>query len=149
MCWKRLSLAILPIFIALSIADYLQTYALLEVTNGRVVEGNPIAAAFLDQHGWHGLAMFKLGSVVAVIAVIAILAKRRPPAGAFVAVLGCVALLWVNLHSRNLLAEPVHQQHHYEERLSEEFHDQLPPHDLDPIPARKDGRFFLPAVPVS
>lgn len=104
MSWSRLTVAGLAVFAALSATDFMQTFALVETTGGRVVEGNPVAAEWLDRYGWAGLAAFKAASVLVVCGVIALLARHRPPAGALVAAVGCLALVSVTTYSHNLLA---------------------------------------------
>ncbi|MFO0849341.1 MAG: hypothetical protein U0871_12425 [Gemmataceae bacterium] len=104
MSWSRVTVAGLAVFAALSATDFMQTFALVETTGGRVVEGNPVAAEWLDRYGWAGLAAFKAASVLVVCGVIFLLARHRPPAGALVTAVGCLALISVTTYSHNLLA---------------------------------------------
>jgi uncharacterized membrane protein len=112
MSWQRLILAGLIGFTALSVTDFLQTFALVEASDGRIVEGNPVAAEWLDRWGWTGLAVFKAGAVAVVLGVIYVLARHRPPAGAMVAAIGCLALAVVTTRSDHLLANlpPAHEE---------------------------------------
>lgn len=108
MSWKNVSVAGLAVFVALSVTDFVQTFALVETSGGRVVEGNPVAAEWLARYGWVGLAAFKAASVLVVAGVVLILARRRPSAGALVAAVGCAALVWVTTYSHSLLADTPH-----------------------------------------
>ena len=51
-------------YVVLSATDLLFTSALLK-GNCEAYESNPIAAAFLEQHGLRGLALYKIGGVIA------------------------------------------------------------------------------------
>jgi len=102
---KRACYAGLAVFAVLSVTDYVQTYVLVQTTGGRVYESNPVAGAWLARYGWVGLAAFKAGAVAVVVGSVALLAARRPGAGAGVAVTACLALLWVTLYSRQLMAQ--------------------------------------------
>ena len=104
MSWRSVTVAGLALFAVLSVTDFLQTFALIETSGGRVVEGNPVAAEWLDRYGWVGLAAFKAASMLVVVGVIFVLARRRPPAGALVAAFGCLALISVTTYSHGLLA---------------------------------------------
>lgn len=104
MSWSKVTVAGLAVFAALSATDFMQTFALVETTGGRVVEGNPVAAEWLDRYGWTGLAVFKAASMLVVCGVIFLLARHRPSAGALVAAVGCLALIGVTTYSHNLLA---------------------------------------------
>ncbi|MBX9581591.1 MAG: DUF5658 family protein [Gemmataceae bacterium] len=101
---NRLWLAGLAIFVALSAADFTQTYALIHTGDGAVYEANPVAAPWLERYGWHGLAVYKLAAVLVVAGVVVVLAGRNRRAAAGVAGMGCAALLAVTLYSRDLIA---------------------------------------------
>ena len=89
------------LFLALSVADFVQTYALLQ--GGTVVEANPVAAEWLARHGWVGLAAFKGALTLTVFLVVVLLARRRSPAAGRVLALGCAVLLGVAVYSRGLV----------------------------------------------
>ena len=89
------------LFAALSVADFVQTYALIE--GGPAYEANPVAAEWLARHGWAGLAAFKGLLGLCVIGAVALLARRRPPVAARVLALGCAVLFGVGVYSRGLL----------------------------------------------
>lgn len=111
MTTHRTVIGCLIVFAALSVTDFVQTYALIRHTNGTVYEANPVAAVWLDRFGWAGLAMFKAGTVAILMGAVALMARRSGRAAARVAALGCAALLFVSLHSRQLLATmPVNEQ---------------------------------------
>lgn len=104
MIGKRLWLAGVVAFALLSLTDFVQTYALISRGEGTVYEANPVAGAWLERHGWSGLAAFKLGAVAVFAGAAVLLAIRRPRAGAGVLALGCLALLTVTLYSSRLIA---------------------------------------------
>ncbi|HET6573349.1 MAG TPA: DUF5658 family protein [Fimbriiglobus sp.] len=103
---KRIWLAGLALFALLSVTDFVQTYALIADSDGGVYEANPVANAWLEQHGWGGLAAFKAGAVAVFVGAAALLLVRRPNAGAGVMALGCAALFAVTVYSGQLLANP-------------------------------------------
>jgi hypothetical protein len=103
---KAVCYAGLAVFVALSFADYILTYALIRTTRGQVGEGNPVAAEWLREHGWAGLAAFKATTVLVVAGAVLMLARRRPQVGVGVVGVACAALVAVNLYSRHLLTQP-------------------------------------------
>jgi hypothetical protein len=94
----------LALFVALSVTDFALTYALIQVSGGAVYEANPVAAVWLEQYGWNGLAGFKAATVVVFLAAVATLARRSRWLATWVAACSCTAVLLVNLHSHQLLA---------------------------------------------
>jgi hypothetical protein len=112
---NRLSLAGLALFALLSLTDFVQTYVLITQGKGTVYEANPVANAWLESHGWVGLAAFKFGAVAVFAGAVFLLAVHRPRAGTGVLVLGCLALLWVTVYSSRLLANPNQPQQADEE----------------------------------
>jgi hypothetical protein len=101
---KRIWLSGLVLFSILSLTDFAQTYVLIGAGDGSVYEANPVANAWLQQHGWSGLAAFKLGAVVVFLGAASLLMVRRPRTGAGVLALGCSALLLVTIYSSQLIA---------------------------------------------
>jgi hypothetical protein len=87
------------LFVALSLADLVQTRHLLTRCWPWVYEGNPVAAWVLGAFGWPGLAAFKALSVLVVAGTAAALWRRRPRAGAGVLTFGCLTLAGVVLYS--------------------------------------------------
>jgi len=108
---KRVSFAGLALFAILNLTDYVQTYALLTSSGGKVYEANPLADAFLDHLGWGGLAAFKAATVAMVVVSVVLLLRRRPSAGIGVVVAGCIALTAVTLYSHQLVTAAEPSQH--------------------------------------
>jgi hypothetical protein len=98
-CWIGLGC-----YIALSATDLFYTTTLLRV-NPEAYEANPFAAACIEQHGFRGLAAFKAGGVIAFIGAVVLLLRRRPALGAGVVALGCGVLVWVVMHSHELVQQ--------------------------------------------
>jgi len=101
---KRFCVLTLALFVALSACDFTFTYLLVEGTGGDVYEANPVAAPWLADHGWLGLAAFKAAAVLVVIGTVVLIARRKPAVAAAVACAACLAAAVVNLHSHRLLA---------------------------------------------
>jgi hypothetical protein len=110
---KRNWLAGLALFALLSLTDFVQTYALISDGEGGVYEANPVAGAWLERHGWGGLAAFKVGAVAVFIGAAALLLIRRPKAGAGVMALGCAALFLVTVYSSQLIASTTSGETNY------------------------------------
>src|SRR5262245_6912450 len=92
-CWIGLGR-----YAALSVADLLLTRTLL-TANTDAFESNPVAALWLEQYGWIGLAVFKAASVVVFAGAVLLLLSRRPAVAAGVVSLGCGVLMWVTTYS--------------------------------------------------
>jgi hypothetical protein len=105
MVTKLLCLVGLVCYALLSVVDYALTSALIEASDGVVYESNPVAAAFLDSHGWPGLAAFKIAGVLAFIAAVGVLSLRRPRLAAGLVAAGCAVLLSVTTYSHRLLGD--------------------------------------------
>lgn len=91
-------------YVVLSATDLLFTSALLK-GNCEAYESNPIAAACLEQHGLRGLALYKIGGVIAFLLSVALLARRRPKVAAGLITLGCAVILSVVLYSHGLIRD--------------------------------------------
>jgi len=102
--WAKYSWVGLTLFAILSAADLLLTSALLRANVG-AYESNPVAAACLEQYGWGGLALYKIGAVVAFAGAVALLIRRRPKVGAAMVTLACLILLSVTSYSHRLLMD--------------------------------------------
>jgi hypothetical protein len=87
------------LFTALSLADLGLTWFLLERSEGRGSESNPVASWWLTHFGFAGLAGFKVGIVLFVAVLALILTRRRPRAAGGVLTFGCTALLAVVVYS--------------------------------------------------
>jgi hypothetical protein len=98
-------LAGLALFVALSVTDFAQTYALIHTSDGSVYEANPVAAVWLERYGWDGLAVFKAATVAVLVGAVALLARRNRWAATGVIGFACAAVLSVALHSQRLLAD--------------------------------------------
>jgi hypothetical protein len=100
---KRVCVLTLVLFVTLSACDFLFTYLLVEGSDGAVYEANPVAASWLADHGWVGLAAFKALAVCVVIGAVVLIVRRKPAVGVAVACAACLATAVVNLHSHRLL----------------------------------------------
>jgi len=96
--WRRIVL-----FAMLSIADLALTRVLFHRAGGAVYEGNPVAAAWLENHGWAGLALFKGLCVALVLTTALVIWLRRPQIGADVLTFACAVTAATDLYSANLL----------------------------------------------
>ena len=92
----------LILFTALSLADLALTCLLLQRAGG-AYESNPVAAWWLANFGWAGLAGFKFALVLSVAALVAVVSRYHPRAGGRVLAFGCSALLAVVLYSGSLV----------------------------------------------
>jgi hypothetical protein len=87
------------LFAALSLADLVLTWVLLQRAGDRACESNPVAAWWLDRLGWPGLAGFKLGIVLLVAVLVRVVSRHRSRTGERLLGFGCSALLAVVLYS--------------------------------------------------
>ncbi len=83
------------LFLFLSVLDYALTWLLLRRDGAD--EANPLAAWWLDQHGWLGLAAFKIAAVLA-----AIIARRRRDLARRVLGFACATATVVVLNSAGM-----------------------------------------------
>ena len=72
----------LLVFSILSVADLSLTWVLIEYSGGRVRESNPVAHAWLEAFGWHGLVWFKAITMLVVAMVVLVLRRIPAPHGA-------------------------------------------------------------------
>lgn len=99
-------------FVLINVLDYLMTYILLYYSHledrplgKRLVEGNPIAAYFIDRWGVEqGLLGFKLVMVAAICLVTQRIALRQPRTARWVLNLGTLVTAAVVIYSVSLLA---------------------------------------------
>jgi hypothetical protein len=87
------------LFVLLSVADLGLTWWLLTRAGDSVYESNPLAAWWLANAGWLGLAAFKVGLVLLVLGLVALLGRLRPRAGSSVLGFGCAILALVVCYS--------------------------------------------------
>jgi hypothetical protein len=133
MRWKTATWLGLGLYVLLSAADWLLTFALLRLDPG-AFESNPLAAACLERYGWGGLALYKAGGVLMFGGVVYLLARRRPAVAAGVVALGCAVLLSVTIYTHGLVRD--------EYRAQRELADlDWPPREPE---ARADEPFTVP-----
>lgn len=87
------------LFAALSVADFALTWWLIERSEARAYEANPIAGWWLAQFGWIGLACFKLAVVCLILGLASLISRFRPLTAGRVLRLGCACLAAVVLYS--------------------------------------------------
>jgi hypothetical protein len=97
--WKRLFL-----YVALSLLDLLLTWMLVQYSEGKVLEGNPIAGAWLARYGWPGVAIFKLMALALVTGVTVVVRRRQPHTADRLLTFGCLVVAGVVIYSYYLLA---------------------------------------------
>jgi len=102
---KRYTLAALIVFVLLGAIDFLETYALVRGSGGQIYESNPLAATWLKNYGWNGLAIFKVSTTMVVASIVLIIRPLRPRTAAVVASAACLSVLYVALFSRDLLSQ--------------------------------------------
>jgi cytochrome bd-type quinol oxidase subunit 2 len=99
MTTKSYTLAALIVFALLGVIDLIYTFTL----DGQVYESNPLAATWLKNYGWGGLAIFKALTTLVVAAIVLIIRRHNPRTAAVLATAACLSVLAVALYSRNLL----------------------------------------------
>lgn len=102
---KLFCLVGLGFYTALSVLDFLLTQSLIEGSGGEAFEANPIAAVWLEKHGWLGLAAFKAAGVLVFLGTIVLLVRRRPRVAAGLVALGCSVLIGVTTYSGRLMGK--------------------------------------------
>jgi hypothetical protein len=135
MRWKTAIWPGLGLYVLLSAADWVLTYALLRLHPG-AFESNPLAAACLERHGWGGLALYKAGGVLVFLGAVYLLARRRPAVAAGVVGVGCAVLLSVATYTHGLICD--------ESRAQRELADSDWPPQARPDPGASGG-FAVPA----
>jgi hypothetical protein len=89
---------LIGLFVILSLADFALTWWLIERSGRQVFEDNPVADELLTYHGWLGLALFKVATVLVVIVATSMVARRRPRTARHVLRFACAAAAFVILH---------------------------------------------------
>jgi hypothetical protein len=100
---KTYTLAAVVVYICLGAIDFIDTYVLIERGDGTVYESNPLAARWLKDYGWKGLAVYKILATALLVVPVLLLRVKRPQTAAILATVACLTLLAVTLYSRNLL----------------------------------------------
>ena len=100
---STLPLGRLALFLVLSYVDLFLSVNLIEASQGRVVEGNPIARAWLLKYGPVGLIIFKVGIMTLVGGVGVIISLHRPETGKRILTFACLVVALVVLYSYRLL----------------------------------------------
>lgn len=90
------------LFALLSLMDLVLTWWLLTRFQGKVYESNPIAAWWLENLGWLGLAAFKAACVLTFLVLVALIWRHRPRVGTHLLHLGCAILVLVVGYSTSL-----------------------------------------------
>jgi len=90
-------------FMALSLADLILTWTLLQLNGGNIYETNPIANAWLVRYGWLGLMLFKSMTVLLFTSTCLLVFHYRPGKAAQIINLGCFLVGAVVLYSLFLL----------------------------------------------
>ena len=103
MTTKSYTLAALIVFALLGVIDLIYTFTLVQDSGGQVYESNPLAATWLKNYGWGGLAIFKALTTLVVAAIVLIIRRHNPRTAAVLATAACLSVLAVALYSRNLL----------------------------------------------
>jgi hypothetical protein len=97
--WHNLHPAKLVLFALLSVADLFMTWQLVQATDGKVYESNPVANAWLTSFGWAGLTVFKALAMLLVALTAAYVSIYRPRAGGGILTFACTATAFVVLYS--------------------------------------------------
>jgi hypothetical protein len=103
MTLKRATIIGLLVFCILSLADLALTWALIEYSGGRVRESNPVAHAWLELFGWHGLIWFKATTMLVVAMAVLVLLRYRPRMGFLLVTFASLAVGAVVLYSYQML----------------------------------------------
>ena len=85
--------------------DFVLTWHLLHIKTGVILEGNPLAAWWLEHGGWSGLAGFKMATAGTAGGLALLIFRHRPRTGQRVLALACAALAAVVLYSGYLSAD--------------------------------------------
>ena len=93
----------LALFLVLSTADLFMTVLLLMGGEGKVIEANPIARAWLLKYHLTGLIMFKVAIMALVSGVGLIISLYRPETGKRLLTFACMVVGVVVLYSYNIL----------------------------------------------
>jgi hypothetical protein len=100
---RTLPLLSFLIYAILSSVDLFLTWFLLNNSNGKIYESNPIADAWLASYGWGGLIAYKVAGILLVAIVVLLISLRQPQTGKRLLSFAIVALILVTTYSYYLL----------------------------------------------
>jgi hypothetical protein len=104
---RKVSLIGVIVFISLSVADLTLTRLLLENSEFMVYEANPVADWILQNHGWRGLTVFKLTTVLFVSSIILYIGYFRPATAQRLLAFACMLMGAVVVYSSYLASQYV------------------------------------------
>jgi hypothetical protein len=81
------------IFLAVSVADLLMTYALLRISP-HFYESNPVADWAFQKWNMLGMTIYKFVLAAIVVTVCEVIERKRPGWGKFVLAIGCLATMF-------------------------------------------------------
>jgi hypothetical protein len=81
------------VFLAVSVADLLMTYVLLQ-TSPQFYESNPVANWAFQNWNMLGMTIYKFVLAAIVVTVCEVIERRRPGWGKFVLAIGCLATMF-------------------------------------------------------
>ena len=81
------------VFLAVSLADLLMTYLLLQISP-QFYESNPVADWAFQKGNMLGMTIYKFVLAGIVITVCEIIERKRPGGGKFVLAIGCIATMF-------------------------------------------------------
>ena len=107
--WHAIHPGKLTIFALLSVADLFMTWQLVQASDGKVYESNPVANAWLTSFGWAGLTVFKVLAMLLVALSAVYVSMYRPRTGGRILIFACAATAFVVGYSCYLSfgAEPI------------------------------------------
>lgn len=85
-------------FVLVSALDIWMTYILLSTTDN-IVEGNPIAAFFINRWGPAGMVKFKFALVAFVVIAAQIIAQKKPTTARAILIFGTIVVGFVVIYS--------------------------------------------------
>jgi hypothetical protein len=97
--WHTFHPTKLVLFALLSVADLFMTWQLVQATDGKVYESNPVANAWLTSFGWVGLTIFKTLAMLLVALTAVYISFHRPKTGGRVLIFACTATFLVVAYS--------------------------------------------------
>jgi hypothetical protein len=107
--WHTFHPGKLALFALLSVADLFMTWQLVQASDGKVYESNPVANAWLASFGWTGLTIFKGLAILLVAGTAVYVSWHRPRTGGRLLIFACGATAFVVVYScyLGLTGEPL------------------------------------------